>query len=198
MNTNLKLKSQTWRGARFFIGAAALIAVWSLQSVTYAQQTQEREKTQQEKGSGSKGSGTKGDDSKMAMSCPMMAGLKGIKLHADAPPLLLARTEELKLTDEQQLELAVIGKEAREKAQAVLTADQKNMLGDSTEAMSMMEVAMMRAKKMDQDDSKMCPKCMKMMQKKMDKMKSEMKEKMDKKMESKRKEEGSGSKDSGT
>ena len=127
----------------------------------------------------------------MSMSCPMKAGLEGIKLHADAPPLLMARVEELNLTESQQTQLAAIGMEAREKAQRILTNQQREQIGDSTEPMSMMEVAMMRVKKMDEDSSKkMCPMCMKMMKEKMDgkmdgkmdEMKSKMKEKMKKKM----------------
>lgn len=108
--------------------------------------------------------------------CPMMAGMKGLKLTADSPPLLLARAGELKLTDEQKQELKSIAEEAQRKATMVLTAEQQSMLGESpAKAMSMMEVAMMRSKDMRGDKSDgMCPMCKK-------KMEGMMKEKRGKK-----------------
>ena len=106
------------------------------------------------------------NDKKMSMECPMMTGLKGISLTADSPPLLMARASELKLTDEQQQKLRAITQEARSKAAEVLTEDQRSMLGKSSgKAMSMMEIAMMRAKKMDDSESgMMCPMCKKKME----------------------------------
>lgn len=100
--------------------------------------------------------------------CPMMAGMKGIKLTADSPPLLMARADELKLTDEQKQELKSIAEEAQRKSTKVLTAQQQSMLGESPgKAMSMMEVAMMRFKDVNDDKSDgMCPMC----KKKMDEM----------------------------
>ncbi len=97
--------------------------------------------------------------------CPMMAGMKGIKLTADSPPLLMARADELKLTDEQKQKLKSIAEEAQRKSTKVLTAQQQSMLGESPgKAMSMMEVAMMRSKGMKDDKSDgMCPMCQKKM-----------------------------------
>ena len=100
--------------------------------------------------------------------CPMMAGMKGIKLTADSPPLLMARADELQLTDVQKQELKSIAEEAQRKATKVLTKQQQSMLGESPgKVMSMMEVAMMRFKDMNDDKSDgMCPMC----KKKMDEM----------------------------
>lgn len=111
-------------------------------------------------------------DGKMSMECPMMTGLKGIKLTADSPPLLMARAEELKLTDEQQQKLKAIAQEAQRQATEVLTADQRSMIGESSgKPMSMMEIAMMRSKKMDDGESgKMCPMCKQKMEGMMKKM----------------------------
>lgn len=117
------------------------------------------------------------NDKKSAMmsKCPMMDGLKGIKLVAESPPLLIARAEELKLTEEQKRKLASIAEEAQRNAAAVLTEKQREILGDSAgKSMSMMEIAMMRAEKSRSDSSEgMCPMC----QQKMDKMKEKMKKK---------------------
>lgn len=97
--------------------------------------------------------------------CPMMAGMKGIKLTAASPPLLLARADELKLTDDQKQELKSIAEEARRKATMALTTQQRSMLGESPDkAMSMMDVVMMRSKQMKDDKSDgMCPMCKKKM-----------------------------------
>ncbi|WP_430453368.1 hypothetical protein [Rhodopirellula europaea] len=131
---------------------AALLAV-SLQSLAFAQEstleTNDRDKEAESK-----------------PMCPMMAGLKGIKLTADSPPLLMARADELKLTEEQKQELKSIAEEAQRKAAKLLTADQKSMIDKSPDkAMSMMEIAMMRSKGMKGDKSgDMCPMCMKKME----------------------------------
>ncbi|WP_442510377.1 hypothetical protein SH528x_001994 [Novipirellula sp. SH528] len=194
MNAKTRVNSKTWFSVSAILLATSLVAVWSVQSSALAQETQ---KKQQQEGSSSKGSGTKGKNSEMSMSCPMMTGLKGIKLHADAPPLLMARIEELNLTESQQTQLAAIGMEAREKAQQILTNEQREQIGDSTEPMSMMEVAMMRVKIMDEDSSKkMCPMCMKMMKEKMDGKMDDMKGKMKEKMKKKMTESDSGDKSS--
>ncbi len=131
---------------------AALLAV-SLQSLAVAQEST-RETNDRDKEAESK------------PMCPMMAGLKGIKLTADSPPLLMARADELKLTEEQKQELKSIAEEAQRKAAKLLTADQKSMIGKSPDkAMSMMEIAMMRSKGMKGDKSgDMCPMCMKKME----------------------------------
>ena len=95
----------------------------------------------------------------------MMAGMKGIKLTAASPPLLLARADELKLTDDQKQELKSIAEEAQRKATMALTTQQQSMLGESPDkAMSMMDVVMMRSKQMKDDKSDgMCPMCKKKM-----------------------------------
>ncbi|QEG41248.1 hypothetical protein [Roseimaritima ulvae] len=137
---------------------AALLAL-SLQSLAFAQ-----ESTQE--------TNDRGNETESKPMCPMMAGLKGIKLTADSPPLLMAQADELKLTEEQKQELKSIAEEAQRKAADVLTADQKSMIGKSPDrAMSMMEIAMMRSKGVKGDKSgDMCPMCMK----KMDGMKKMM------------------------
>ena len=108
-------------------------------------------------------------ESKMGMMCPMMAGMKDLKLHADSPPLLAARAETLKLTEDQQQELDAIAQEARSQAQEVLTEQQREQLGDASKALSMMEIAKLRMKEKKSSDSSenMCPMCMKMMKEKM-------------------------------
>lgn len=115
-------------------------------------------------------------DKKMPMECPMMTGLKGIKLTADSPPLLMARAEELKLTDEQLQKLKAIAQNAQRQATDVLTTDQRSMLGDSSgKAMTMMEIAMMRSQKVgDGESDMMCPMC----KQKMEGMKKTMMKKM--------------------
>ena len=96
--------------------------------------------------------------------CPMMAGLNGIRLTSDSPPLLMARADELKLTEKQKQELKSIAEEAQRKAAKILTAEQQSILGESTnEAMSMMEIAMMRSKDM-RNESGMCPMCKRKME----------------------------------
>lgn len=108
-------------------------------------------------------------ESKMGMTCPMMAGMKDLKLHADSPPLLAARTDALNLTKEQLQTLDAIGQEARSQAREVLTEQQREQLGDASKALSMMEIAKMRMKDKPSGDSSnnMCPMCTKMMKQKM-------------------------------
>lgn len=161
MNTKTTFRSRLSVGAGVGVILLALIAA-SPQSPAQAKDD-------------SKASGQ--NDKKMSMECPMMTGLKGIKLTADSPPLLMARAEELKLTDEQQQKLKAIAQEAQRQATEVLTADQRSMIGKSSgKAMSMMEIAMMRSKKMDEGESDMmCPMCKQ-------KMEGMMKGKMMKKM----------------
>ncbi|WP_345327537.1 hypothetical protein [Novipirellula rosea] len=160
MNTKTTFRSRLSVGAGVGIVLVALLAV-SRQSPVQAQDD----------------SKASGQNDKMSMECPMMTGLKGIKLTADSPPLLMARAEELELTDEQQQKLKAIAQEAQRQATEVLTADQRSMIGESSgKAMSMMEIAMMRSKKMDGGESDMmCPMCKQ-------KMEGMMKGKMMKKM----------------
>ncbi|EMI17595.1 secreted protein [Rhodopirellula maiorica SM1] len=131
--------------------ALASIVAFSVQSITFAQTTGESHKAMSSKS-----------------MCPMMTGLKGIKLTADSPPLLMARADELKLTEQQKRELKSIAEEAQRKATKVLTSDQQSRLGDAPhKPMSMMEIAMMRSSNMDDEKSgEMCPMC----KKKMDEM----------------------------
>lgn len=113
----------------------------------------------------------------MMMTCPMMACLGNIKLHADCPAMLLAKTEDLKLTDAQKQQLHDIEESARKQARAVLTADQRGKLKDAPEGlMSMMQVCMMqhrammmggKGKMMGGKQGQMCPNCMKMMNQRM-------------------------------
>lgn len=133
------------------------ILAFSVNSLTFAQNQKAAQTTQH----------NQKEDSSQPM-CPMMAGLKGIKLAPTSPPLLMARAEELKLTDQQQQELKSIAKEAQRKATEVLNAEQQSALGESPDtALSMNEVAMMRSEKMqDGKSGNMCPMCRKMMEKK--------------------------------
>jgi len=151
MKNSQNSKRQTGAIAGAGVVFAALLAL-SLQSLAFAQEsTQETNDRDKEAESKS--------------MCPMMAGLKGIKLTADSPPLLLARADELKLTEQQKQELKSIAEEAQRKATNVLTADQKSLLGESPEkGMGMMEIAMMRSKGMKDDKSGMCPMCKKKME----------------------------------
>ena len=131
--------------------ALASLVAFSVQSMTFAQTTGESNKEMSSKS-----------------MCPMMTGLKGIKLTADSPPLLMARADELKLTEQQKRELKSIAEEAQRKATQVLTSEQKSSLGDAPhKPMSMMEIAMMRSSNMhDEKSGEMCPMC----KKKMDEM----------------------------
>jgi hypothetical protein len=131
---------------------AAMLAI-SLQSMTFAQESTQATNDRDNK-------------SESKPMCPMMVGLQGIKLTADSPPLLMARADELKLTEEQKQELKSIAEEAQRKATKLLTADQKSMIGKSPgKAMSMMEIAMMRSKGMKGEKSgDMCPMCMEKME----------------------------------
>lgn len=147
---------------RLIVGAAVGVILLTLLAVSQSSSALAQDK--------SKPSGQ--DDKKMSMECPMITGLEGIKLTADSPPLLLANADELQLTEEQQQKLKMIALEAQRKAAEVLTADQRSRLGESSgKAISMMEIAMMRAKKSGGDASEMmCPMC----KEKMDGMKEMM------------------------
>lgn len=104
------------------------------------------------------------------MMCPMMAGLRGVELHADSPALLAARADELNLTDEQKQQLRDIAKRAREQAREVLDAEQKQQLAEAPEGpLSPMQIARMRMKSGtgDQEKGQMCPMCMRMMRERM-------------------------------
>ncbi len=111
------------------------------------------------------------------MQCPMIACLGEIKLHPDCPALLLAKTEELKLTDAQKHKLHEIEESARKQARAVLTTDQQEKLkGEPEGLVSMMQVCMMRHRAMmkggkgmmmDKGKGQMCPNCMRMMRQRM-------------------------------
>ena len=154
----MKRNENPKRRTAAFAGTGALlvaVSMFSNQSATSAQDALQAELENDRK-------------SAMMSNCPMMTGLKGIKLVAESPPLLLARKEELKLTEEQTKELDSIAEEAQGKAIAVLTDKQREILGDSAgKPMSMMEIAMMRAKASKSKTTEgMCPMC----QQKMDKM----------------------------
>lgn len=101
------------------------------------------------------------------MQCPMMAGLKGIKLFPDGPEALLAESKRLALSDKQIKQLKKIEQSAREKARAVLSDKQREELGKEPKApVPLMELSRLRAMKMaKEDDAMMCPMCLKMMQK---------------------------------
>lgn len=102
--------------------------------------------------------------------CPMMAGLKGVELHADSPALLTARADELNLTDEQARELRQIAERAREQAREVLNEEQREELAEAPEGpLSPMQIARMRIKARtgDQEQGQMCPMCLRMMRERM-------------------------------
>lgn len=105
---------------------------------------------------------------KPKMQCPMMAGMKGMKVFADGPAVLLSRAGELRLTNKQKQQLADIREKARQRARNVLTAEQQKMLkGTPRGPLSMMDLAMMRMKTMKKPHGMMCPMCMKMMKMKL-------------------------------
>ncbi|MFH1301361.1 MAG: hypothetical protein ABIK07_09895 [Planctomycetota bacterium] len=144
------------RNFEAIVGAGVILAMSlaiSLQSLTFAQESSQA-KTNSDK------------ETESESMCPMMAGLKTIKLTASSPPLLIARADELKLTKKQKQKLKLIAEEAQRKATKLLTAEQESMLGESPDkTMTMMEVAMMRTKNMrDAKSGGMCPMCMKKME----------------------------------
>ena len=149
-----------WTGLVALVILAGLCAVWS------GARAQEDQPAAGEKAATKKGG-------PMMMACPMMACLGDIKLHADCPALLLAKTEDLKLSDAQKQQLHEIEESARKQARAVLTADQREKLKDAPEGlMSMMQVCMMQHRAMMMGGKgmmmggkkgQMCPNCMKMM-----------------------------------
>lgn len=109
------------------------------------------------------------------MQCPMMAGLKDIEMFADSPALLLARAEELNLSDAQRLELEQIEQAARQEAREVFNARQQEKLKDAPdERLPVMELSRMRMKDMKGEGKMegMCPMCMRMMRERMQKQKN--------------------------
>ncbi len=105
------------------------------------------------------------------MMCPMMAGLSDLELHADSPDALLSRAKELQLEESQVERLIEIQQKARKRARKVLTAKQRESLGEvSEEPITMTQLAHMRVKqegkKGGQSKEKMCPWCMKSMDRK--------------------------------
>jgi hypothetical protein len=109
------------------------------------------------------------------MQCPMMTNLGGLKMFADSPALLVFQADELGLTEEQKKQLEDIEKSAREKGRNVLTPEQQEKLKAAPEGpLSMMDLCMLRMKKMTQQEKggPMCPMCMRMMQGKSDQSKA--------------------------
>lgn len=110
-------------------------------------------------------------DAKMGMMCPMMHAMKGIRLHADSPALLLGRQDALKLSDQQVEKLKDIAESTRRDARQVLTEDQRQELAEAPQGpLSMMDVCQLRMQEMkgkDQESGAMCPMCMKMMKERM-------------------------------
>lgn len=68
------------------------------------------------------------DQEQCCTQCPVRT-LAAMALYLDVPEALLAKSDELGLSTEQQARLNTILKEARTKAVAVLTADQQAKLG---------------------------------------------------------------------
>lgn len=111
---------------------------------------------------------------KMAMKCPMMAGMKGVDLYADSPEVLLARAEHLELSKKQKARLEKIATAARRRARRVLTEEQRKEIKNAPHGpLSMMEITKLRMKDKGHEKEKghMCPMCMKMMHKMMEKKK---------------------------
>lgn len=103
------------------------------------------------------------------MQCPMMAGLKDLKLFADGPAALLARADELGLEAEQKRRLEEIERASRRQAAEVLDESQRGKLKDAPdERVSMMQLGRTLGKngKM-KGEGMMCPMCMKMMRQRM-------------------------------
>lgn len=153
------MKNKTLFRSRFSLGASVAVILLTVVAVSLQSPVLAQDKA--------KTSGH--SDKKISMECPMMTGLEGIKLTTDSPPLLMARADELQLTDEQKQKLKAIAQQAQRQAAEVLTPEQRSMLGESDgKAMSMMEIAMMRSQKMHEGGSDMmCPMCKKKMKEKM-------------------------------
>ena len=148
----------TLRGTFLIFGLVAL-AAFTLPMVAQEQASQKGKKSADH------------GKAQMAMNCPMMAALKGIELHSDNPALLLARADELELTEEQQRQLHQLVETNRRQAQELLNEQQREQLQDAPEGpLTPMQIAMMRMKGkaagQTAQEGQMCPMCMKMMQQK--------------------------------
>jgi len=103
----------------------------------------------------------------------MMQTMKSIEMHATSPDLLVARAEQLDLSEEQQKKLRDISKRAREQAQQVLNDGQRKKLEEGKSGpLTPMELVKLVAKERKQgtrsaENKMMCPMCKKMMNKKM-------------------------------
>lgn len=139
----MTMKRMLWIPAGIVVLAAA---------VGLAQAPQDKEKPPQ-----------KADESaKPMMQCPMMAGMKGMKMFADSPAALLARAEELGLDVKQKRQLEEIEEAARLQTRKVLSDKQWEQLRKAPPGrLSMMEMARMGMKGKKKDGC--CPMCMKMM-----------------------------------
>lgn len=105
------------------------------------------------------------------MDCPMMSGMKNLKLHADSPAVLLAMEEQLELTQEQRQRLEDLAGDVGTQARKILTAEQQQQLAKAPEGpLSMMQVMMHLRKGQGADQGQMCPMCMQMMRERMQKM----------------------------
>ena len=104
------------------------------------------------------------------MQCPMIAGLKGVELFADSPPVLLAQAEKLELTDDQVQQLERIEESTRQQVRRLLSEEQRQQLQEAPkDRLSMMELCMLRMQDMpaaqDGQAGPMCPMCKQMMDK---------------------------------
>ena len=112
---------------------------------------------------------------KPMMQCPMMQAMKSIDLHASSPDVLIARAEQLNLSEKQQTKLRAISEKARKQARKVLNeAQQKQLDAGESGPLTPMELVKLVAKDHKQStqssEKKMtCPMCQKMMDKKMGK-----------------------------
>lgn len=162
METYSTVMSRMRLGLGATLLALAIFIAHAIQSHTLAQE--DRAAYQAE------GQSKAAEKEEAGMSCPMMAAMKGIKLRPHSPQLLIAKADELNLTDAQQRELSEIAKSASDRARDVLTAEQREELGQPAEQpMSVMEIAKtrMKDKMIGEGRQQMCPMCMKMMQKTM-------------------------------
>ena len=108
---------------------------------------------------------------KPMMQCPMMQAMKSIDLHANSPDVLIARAEQLNLSQEQREKLRAISENARRQAQGVLNEGQLQQLeagksGPLTPMELVKLVTQEQRQATESGEKTMCPMCEKMMERK--------------------------------
>ncbi len=108
---------------------------------------------------------------KPMMQCPMMQTMKSIDLHASSPDVLIARAEQLNLSEKQHEKLRAISENARKQALELLNeAQQQQLQAGKSGPLTPMELVKLVAKEdkrgAESGEKKMCPMCQKMMERK--------------------------------